>query len=70
MDDTAAREAMKAWHATTQKATEATKASGIDWTKTKVDPKDVGFSMGPMLTEEQFRAYCQESGTTPHIIKK
>jgi hypothetical protein len=50
--------------------TEKTKRSGIDWTKANVAPKDVSFKMGPMLTEAQFKEYCEQTGTTPHIFRK
>lgn len=36
----------------------------------KINPKDISYSMGPALTEEQFKEYCKKSGTKPTIIGK
>lgn len=63
-------EAMREWHAKVQAGADAARASGIDWAKVKVDPKDLCVQMGPMLTEEQFKLYCKETGTNPTIISK
>lgn len=64
-------EAMRGWHASVQAGAAAAKASGVDWSKVTVDPKDLRVQMGPMLTEEQFKLYCKETGTTnPTIIRK
>jgi hypothetical protein len=62
------REAMMAWERQAREA--AVKASAVDWKKTKVDPKDVGFRMGPMMSEEEFKAHCQRTGVKPTIINK
>lgn len=62
------REAMMSWERQAQEA--AVKASTVDWKKTTVDPKDVGFRMGPMMSEEEFKAHCQRTGVKPTIIKK
>ena len=42
----------------------------IDWGNTKVDPSKLSYEMGPALTEEQFKEYCQKTGIRPQIIKK
>jgi len=56
---------MQARHASTMASAKTT-----DWKKTRVDPKKLGMEMGPILTEDQFRAYCKESGITrPHVMK-
>jgi hypothetical protein len=63
-------DAMAKWNHEVATMTKNTMRSGIDWSKANVSPKDVGFKMGPMLTEEQFKEYCQQTKTTPHIFKK
>lgn len=68
MEDETAKELMRQWQAQMQAS--AVAASQIDWSQVKVDPKDVSFQMGPMLTEEQFKSYCAETGLKPNIIKK
>ena len=61
---------MDTWEQKVKEMTQRTLASGVDWSKANVDPKDVGFSMGPMMTEEQFREHCRRTGTTPPVLKK
>lgn len=40
-----------------------------DWSK--LNPQDVGFSMGKPLTEQEMKAYCQSNGIKkPTILKK
>jgi hypothetical protein len=34
-----------------------------DWANTKIDPKDLSFQMGPMLTEDQFKEYMKTTGS-------
>jgi hypothetical protein len=63
-------EAMAKWNQEVAAMTKNMLSSGIDWSKANVSPKDVGFKMGPLLTEEQFKAHCQQTGTQPHIFKK
>lgn len=63
-------QAMAQWNDEVATMTKKTLNSGIDWSKANIAPKDVGFKVGPMLTEEQFKEYCQQSGTRPHIFKK
>ena len=46
-----------------------TTMSATDWAKQKVAPKDMSVELGPMLTEEQFKEYCQNNGIKPHILK-
>jgi len=46
-----------------------TTMSSSDWAKQKVAPKDMSVELGPMLTEEQFKEYCQNNGIKPHILK-
>lgn len=31
----------------------------------RVDPKDISVTIGPVFTEEQFRAFCAVRGTQP-----
>lgn len=62
--------AFQAWQATMMNRANAMKAQNIDWTKLKLDPSKLAVEMGPALTEEQFKAYCKNAGTKPHIIKK
>lgn len=68
--DPAARAAMlRAWEE--QAKATAARAANTDWSSvTRVDPKDLGFKMGPMMTEEEFKAHCQRTGTKPTILKK
>ena len=46
-------------------------AAGVDWSKVKVDPRNLSFGLGPALTEEQFRAFQRRNGGggRPTIIK-
>lgn len=46
-----------------------TTMSASDWAKQKVAPKDMSVELGPMLTEAQFKEYCQNNGIKPHILK-
>ncbi len=66
--DEARREALLAWERENSKA--AKRAATVDWKKAAFNPKDVGFRMGPMMTEEEFKAHCQRTGIRPTIIKK
>ncbi len=63
-------DAMAAWQREAEEMTRKTMSSGIDWSKANVSPQDVGFKMGPMLTEAEFKEYCRQTGTRPHIFKK
>lgn len=38
-----------------------------DWSK--LSKNDIGFSMGPALTEEQMKAYCAANGIAPKVVK-
>lgn len=55
--------------------TDAMKAqsAGVDWSKvdwSKMTASDIGVQMGPVMTEEQFRAYQQRKGADRvHIIR-
>jgi hypothetical protein len=63
--------AVKEWQASMEAGVRASQESGIDWSKVKVDPQDVGVRMGPMLTEEEFKAmWCGKGQKKPHIIAK
>lgn len=62
------REAMVAWERQNRAA--AAQAATTDWSKVKVDPKDIAFRMGPIMSEEEFKAHCQRTGTRPTILKK
>lgn len=62
------REAMMAWEHQTREA--AAQAASVDWKKTNVDPKDIGFRMGPIMSEAEFKAHCQRTGVRPTIINK
>jgi hypothetical protein len=68
--DPVARAALlRAWEEQTKAA--ATRAAETDWsTAAKINPKDLGFRMGPVMTEEEFKAHCQRTGTKPTIVKK
>jgi hypothetical protein len=45
----------------------------VDWSKidlTKLAPKDIGVHVGPMMTEEQFKAYRARTGPAGvHVVK-
>jgi hypothetical protein len=59
--------AFLAWQARVSSRTvDATK----DWTKEKLDPKDIGMEIGPALTEEQFKAYLEKEGIKSPVIRK
>lgn len=64
-------QAFEAWKKVTSTRAEVmrTTMSATDWAKQKVAPKDMSVELGPMLTEEQFKEYCQNNGIKPHIIK-
>ena len=64
----ARREALAAWER--QNTAAAAQAATVDWKKAAVNPKDVSFRLGPMLTEEEFKAHCQRTGIRPTILKK
>lgn len=38
-----------------------------DWSK--LSKNDIGFAMGPALTEEQMKAYCAAKGIAPKVVK-
>jgi len=38
-----------------------------DWSK--LSKNDIGFAMGPALTEEQMKAYCAANGIAPRVVK-
>ena len=48
-------------------------ARKVDWASMTddgpIDPKDLKVELGPMLTEEQFKRYCQSKGIAPTIVK-
>jgi len=64
-------QAFEAWKKVTSTRAEVMRAtmSSSDWAKQKVAPKDMSVELGPMLTEEQFKEYCQNNGIKPHILK-
>lgn len=66
----ARREALLAWERQNREA--AARAAGVDWKKAAaaVNPKDVAFRMGPVMSEEEFKAHCQRTGIRPTILKK
>jgi len=41
--------------------------AAADWSKLSKD--DIGFAMGPALTEEQMKAYCAANGIAPKVVK-
>ena len=45
----------------------------VDWSKidlARLTPKDIGVHMGPMMTEEQFKAYRARAGPgSVHVVK-
>lgn len=49
------------------------RADSVDWSKvdwSKLRPQDIGVRMGPVMTEEQFKAYRAATGGHAHVIKK
>lgn len=63
-------QAFAAWQETVSKRAEnMAKGPAIDWANKKLDPKDLGVEMGPILTEEQFKEYCRTSGTAHTVLK-
>jgi hypothetical protein len=38
-----------------------------DWSK--LSKNDIGFAMGPALTEEQMKSYCAANGIAPRVVK-
>ena len=63
------REHYRAWDQKVQDMREA--SSKVDWSKTdwsKLNPKDVGVSFGPMMTEEQFAEYRKTRNV--QVLKK
>lgn len=40
----------------------------VDWSK--LQPSDIGFSMGRALTEEEMHAHCLQNNIKPTILKK
>jgi hypothetical protein len=64
------QKAFIAWQAEMAKRAQAAKDQNIDWTKVKLDPSKLGVEMGPALTEEQFKAYCESTGVKHHVIRK
>ena len=70
MDPSNGEKAFIAWKAEMAKrARVAAKTQHVDWSKVKIDPSKLGVEMGPVLTEEQFKAYCESSGVKHHVIK-
>ncbi len=63
------QKAFMAWQAQMAQRAEDAKTQDIDWSKVKIDPSQLGVEMGPALTEEQFKAYCESTGTKHHVIK-
>jgi hypothetical protein len=63
------QKAFIAWQAELAKRAHAAKTQDIDWSKVKIDPSKLGVEMGPVLTEEQFKAYCEKTGVKHHVIK-
>jgi hypothetical protein len=63
--------AFEAWKKVTANRADATRAamSESDWAKQKIAPKDMAVELGPLLTEEQFQAYCRTNGIKPQILK-
>ena len=61
--------AFLAWQAEMAKRARAANTQDIDWSKTKIDASQLGVEMGPALTEEQFKAYCESTGVQHHVIK-
>ena len=60
----------EAWQAVMNKRAKNIKSHSVDWGKTKIDPEKLSFEMGPALTEEQFKEYCEKTGIRPQILKK
>ena len=63
-------QAARAWAAQVQGM--RGRADGVDWSKvdwSKLGAKDVGVHMGPVMTEEQFKAYRERSGRNVHVVR-
>jgi hypothetical protein len=63
------QKAFAAWQSEMARRMVAAKTDTVDWSKVKIDPAQLGVEMGPVLTEEQFKAYCESSGVQQHVIK-
>lgn len=62
--------AARAWAAQVQGA--QTRAAGVDWSKvdwSKLTAQDVGVRLGPVMTEEQFKAYRAQSGRNVQVVR-
>lgn len=60
----------QAWAAQAQAMRD--RAAAIDWSKvdwSKLAAQDVGVRMGPVMTEEQFKAYREQGGRNVHVIR-
>lgn len=66
--DTTLEGAKQAWKTHMNEAVAA--SSKVDWSKVKIKPEDISVSMGPALSEEEFKKMCALNGTTPTILKK
>jgi len=60
-------QAYQAWKATQDSRDQASKK--IDWATLDVKPSDISYELGPALTEEQFKDYCESKGIKPKVIK-
>lgn len=62
MSDPDQLRALRAWQKQMAAQTKRATDTDVDWANTKIDPKDLGVQMGPMLTEEQFKEYMKTQG--------
>ena len=68
-DDRSAKE-FAAWQAiNAQRAQVAASQPPVDWKNMKIDAASLGVEYGPMLTEAQFKAYCQQNSIQPSVMK-
>lgn len=57
-----------------QKGVQAMKdrSGAVDWSKVDwsgLTAKDVGYKLGPVMTEEQFAEYRKQTGGRVHVVK-
>ena len=58
------------WEEQIKKARALAMDSGIDWSKININPAEVGYKMGPIMSEAEFKKHCERTGTKPHILRK
>jgi len=62
--------AFMAWQAVNAERAKATSTMDpVDWKNKKIDPKSLGVEFGPVLTEAQFKTYCEQTGLQHPVMK-